>query len=67
MIRAVIIDDDTPARNNLKQIITDNFSYVKIIGEADSVVTGVKLLNTLTPDLVLLDINLSDGSGFDLL
>ena len=67
MIRAVIIDDETPARNNLKQIITDNFSYVKIIGEADSVVTGVKLLNTLTPDLVLLDINLSDGSGFNLL
>ena len=67
MIKAVIIDDETPARNNLKQIITDNFSYVKIIGEADSVVTGVKLLNTLTPDLVLLDINLSDGSGFKLL
>ena len=66
-MKVIIIDDEKSVRNNLKQIITDNFSYVKIIGEADSVVTGVKLLNTLTPDLVLLDINLSDGSGFKLL
>ncbi len=67
MIKAVIIDDETPARNNLKQIASDNFIKVEIIGEADSVKTGLELLNTVSPDLLLLDINLSDGSGFNLL
>lgn len=67
MIKAVIIDDEVPARDNLKQIIQDNFSNVEIIAEADSVASGVQLLTKVSPDLVLLDINLNDGSGFNLL
>jgi two-component system, LytTR family, response regulator len=64
---AIIIDDETPARNNLKQIIKDNFKGVNVIGEAESVKTGVELLNKCKTDIVLLDINLSDGSGFNIL
>ena len=67
MIKAVIIDDETPARNNLKQILKDNFKDIEIIGEADSVQSGVIILNQLIPDLVFLDINLSDGVGFNIL
>ncbi len=63
----IIIDDETPARNNLKQIIKDNFKDANVIGEADSVKTGLELLNQTKTDIVLLDINLSDGSGFNIL
>lgn len=67
MLKAVIIDDETPARNNLKQIINDNFNDVKIIGEADGVESGVIILDNTTPDVLFLDINLPDGNGFKLL
>ena len=67
MIKTVIIDDEAPARNNLKQIITDNFNDIDLIGEADSVERGVDLIATIRPELVLLDINLSDGLGFNIL
>ncbi len=67
MIKTIIIDDEAPARNNLKQIIKDNFNDILITGEADSVKTGIVLLNKTTPDLVFLDINLSDGNGFNIL
>lgn len=67
MLKTVIIDDEAPARNNLKQIIKDNFNDVLLIGEADSVKTGVALIEKIKPELVLLDINLSDGMGFNIL
>ncbi len=67
MIKTVIIDDEAPARNILKQIIADKFRDVELIGEADSVATGVALIESTKPELVLLDINLSDGLGFNIL
>ena len=67
MLKIIVIDDEAPARSNLKQIIKDNFNDIVIIGEADGVESGVALLNKTAPDLVLLDINLSQGSGFDIL
>jgi len=40
---------------------------VKIVGEASSVETGYSLINELKPEVVFLDIQMPDGSGFDLL
>jgi len=40
---------------------------LKLIGEADSVESGVRIIEALKPDLVFLDIKLDDGDGFDLL
>ncbi len=67
MIKVVIIDDEKPARDNLKEIIRVNFRNVAIIGEAESVETGIALLTNIHPDVLFLDINLSDGSGFTIL
>ena len=39
----------------------------EVIGEASGVVEGAKLLKNLTPDILFLDIQMQDGSGFDLL
>ncbi len=66
MVRTVIIDDDQLARKILYRIISQNFSEIEIVGEAASVSEGLKLINETDPDLVFLDIEMPDGTGFDL-
>jgi two-component system, LytTR family, response regulator len=67
MIKAIIIDDIEQARITLKKDLQVYASDVSIIGEANGVVEGAKLLKTLKPDILFLDIQMQDGSGFDLL
>ncbi|MFO7827958.1 MAG: LytTR family DNA-binding domain-containing protein [Bacteroidales bacterium] len=67
MIQAVIIDDEKNAREAIKQIVEKHFDDINIIGDADDVSSGVKLISNLQPGLVLLDIKLPDGTGFDIL
>jgi two-component system LytT family response regulator len=43
------------------------YSEIEIIGEASGVETGIRAVRELSPDLLFLDIKLSDGTGFDLL
>ncbi len=64
---AVIIDDIEDARNILKMDLGDVAPEIDIIGEADGVMEGVKLLAKQTPDILFLDIQMPDGDGFDLL
>ena len=68
MVRAVVIDDEEDARYVLRTLIEQEFNgTVKVVGEADDVVTGVALIDSTKPDLVLLDIRMKTGTGFDLL
>jgi two-component system LytT family response regulator len=67
MIKAIIIDDIQQARVTLKKDLEVYAKDVVVIGEANGVVEGAKLLRTLQPDVLFLDIQMQDGSGFDLL
>jgi len=67
MIKTLIIDDEINGRNILKRFIEKYAEGVEVIGEAESVKTGVDAIKKLNPDLVLLDIQIQDGTGFDLL
>ncbi|GAA4767532.1 MULTISPECIES: LytR/AlgR family response regulator transcription factor [Flavobacterium] len=67
MLRAVIIDDIENIRKKNSTIIKMNCPSVTLIGEADSVASGVTLIKQLSPDLVFLDVEMPDGTGFDLL
>lgn len=67
MKKAVIIDDVENARISLRSDLEDYCEHIEIIGEADGVVSGARLLKELKPDIVFLDIQMRDGSGFDLL
>lgn len=67
MIKALIIDDLEQARTTLKKDLSTYAKDVEIIGEAEGVVSGAKLLRTVQPDVLFLDIQMQDGSGFDLL
>ena len=66
-MRAIIIDDMKDARAALRQDILDYCPTIEIVGEAESVVTGLKLLKNTETDIVFLDIELEDGIGFDIL
>lgn len=67
MYRAAIIDDDQLARRVLFRILDQHFPNIEIVGEASSVESGVDLVTKESPDLVFLDIEMPDGTGFDLI
>jgi two-component system LytT family response regulator len=67
MIRAVIIDDELESRNTVNNILTQYCEYVSIVGQAEGVGTGRELILSKQPELVFLDIQMADGTGFDLL
>jgi two-component system LytT family response regulator len=67
MLHTVIIDDDEDSREILAKMITKCCPNVKLVGEADSVASGIMLIREVKPSLVLLDIKMEDGTGFDLL
>lgn len=67
MIKAVLIDDIEQARITFRKDLEEYAPDIEIIGEAGGVVEGAKLLKNFQPDVVFLDIQMQDGSGFDLL
>ncbi|MFH0893577.1 MAG: LytTR family DNA-binding domain-containing protein [Bacteroidota bacterium] len=67
MINTVIIDDEKKSRAAISAILTESCPEVRIVGEADSVSSGIEVINKLKPDLIFLDIRMTDGTGFNLL
>jgi len=65
-LTALIIDDERLARLNLRKKL-NMFPELEVIGEASGVESGIKAIRDTNPDLLFLDIELSDGTGFDLL
>ncbi|MGH1334792.1 MAG: LytR/AlgR family response regulator transcription factor [Aureispira sp.] len=67
MIDTVIIDDEQAAQITLMKFLQMHCPDVNIVGTADGVEEGLKLLKNKSIDLVFLDIKMNDGTGFDLL
>ena len=67
MITDLIIDDDQNLRNGMRQILKLYAPEISIVGEANNVETGVGNIENLKPQVVFLDIQLGDGTGFDVL
>jgi len=65
-LTALIVDDERLARLNLRKKLSMH-SEIEVIGEASGIETGIKAIRDLNPDILFLDIKLSDGTGFDLL
>ncbi len=51
----------------MRGLLDKTCQRVKIVGEATSVASGIRAIREKSPDLVLLDIKMDDGTGFDLL
>ena len=65
-IKAIIIDDERLARNELKKLLQDH-ADIEVIEEAANVDDGIEKIETLNPDLIFLDIQMPGKTGFDLL
>ncbi len=67
MFRAVIVDDESKARKALKNLLEKHCSNIVVLAEADCVKAGVEQIKEHQPDVVFLDVQMPDGTGFDLL
>lgn len=66
-MRAIIIDDEEQQRSLINKLIKRYAPAIQVVGEAASVSRGSELIKEEEPDLVFLDVELTDGTGFDLL
>ena len=66
-MKAIIVEDQQDIREELEMMIAQHCSEVALAGTAFSVVSAVKLIREEKPELVFLDIELPDGTGFDVL
>lgn len=63
-IRLVIVDDHTLIRQGLTSALQRDGS-IEVVGEAASVAAAERLVDSLSPDVVLVDVSLPDGNGLD--
>ena len=67
IIRAIVIDDEEPSREALRNYLSDFCNDVEVVATASSVKSAFKAIQKHKPDLIFLDIEMPDGKGFDLL
>ncbi len=65
-LRAVIVDDERPARDRLRRMLAAH-PDVEIVGEAADGATAVVLVESQSPDLMFLDVQMPAGNAFDVL
>jgi two-component system LytT family response regulator len=66
-MNCVIIEDELNSKLLLQEILSVYFPEVKLMGVGSSVEEGIALLRKLNPDVVLMDIEILGGTGFDIL
>ncbi len=66
MFKAIIIEDSRLARADLKALVKKH-ANIDVVAEAENCEKAIQLIKYNNPDLLFLDINLPDGSGFDIL
>jgi two-component system LytT family response regulator len=64
MIRTLLVDDEQPARDRLRQLLTAH-ADVEVVGEAEDGVQAAERVAEVAPDLVLLDIQMPGVSGLE--
>lgn len=66
-IKAIIVEDEIRSRETLRGLLERYCKNVEILAEADGYRSGLKAIEDHPPDVVFLDIQMPDGSGFKLL
>ena len=67
MIRAIIVEDEKMSRETLRRLLEKYCPEVEIVAEADGYRKGLEEIRKHQPDVIFLDIQMPDGSGFRLL
>lgn len=66
-MKAYILEDELNVRHLLKDYLHEISSNIEVIGESGSIETARREIIQLKPEIIFLDIEVSDGNGFDLL
>jgi len=66
-ISAILIEDEKDAQEFLVSILEKNFPSISIEGIYENTKDAIKNIQGMQPELVFMDIELTDGSGFDIL
>ncbi|MFI8620903.1 MAG: two-component system response regulator BtsR [Marinomonas sp.] len=66
MLTAIVIDDEFFAREELTELLLET-EEVNVIGQAANAIDGLKLIHTVKPDVVFLDIQMPKISGIELI
>jgi two-component system, LytTR family, response regulator len=65
--KALVVDDEPAARRLMKTMLAEHADSVEIVGEAGNGGEAVRLIKELKPDVVFLDIQMPDFTGFEVL
>ena len=66
-MKILVVDNESNIRKGVLEMIINFCTDIEELHEADGVVSGLKKIEEIRPDLVLLDVELDDGTGMDLL
>ena len=67
LYKAIVVDDEPAARRLMKNMLQDHQDIIQIIGEAGTGREAIRQVSALQPDLVFLDIQMPDLTGFEVL
>ncbi len=67
LFKAIIVDDEPAARRLMKSLLQEHGDVVEIIGEAASGREALEKIDGLRPDLIFLDIQMPDLTGFEVI
>jgi two-component system LytT family response regulator len=65
--KAIVIDDEPAARRSLRSMLSSHADYIVIMAEATNGADAIRMINELRPDIVFLDIQMPDLTGFEVL
>jgi two-component system LytT family response regulator len=67
MLKAIIVDDEPKARENLQILLQDFVEGVEVVALCQNISEAIDAVKSNSPDIVFLDIQLQRETGFDLL
>lgn len=67
MVKTIIVDDEKKSREAIAGILRLYCENVELIAEADNIITAAEVIHKNAPHLVLLDVDMPGGNGFELL
>ncbi|HMG92489.1 MAG TPA: LytTR family DNA-binding domain-containing protein [Chryseolinea sp.] len=67
MLKSIIIDDELKSRETLRKMVTSYCEGIEVLATCQNLKEAIEAINTLTPDVVFLDVQMQGETGFDLL
>lgn len=67
LFKAIVIDDEPAARRLMKSLLQDFSDIIEVIGEAGNGKDAIAIVNELKPDVIFLDIQMPDLTGFEVI